>query len=193
MEKPLSNFSRSRKMKFIFRSSFLVFFSMFLLTYAVFAKASTFSLEEYEVKAAFLYQFTKFIQWSKNSPKDEIFSICIVGKDPFGQIINELESETVDNRKIEIKRLKFEDVIDSCHVVFIGQTERNRLFSFMENLRGKGILTVSEIDGFIERGGVINFKRQGSRVGFEINQKKAEEEGIKISSKLLSLALEVIS
>lgn len=150
------------------------------------------SLQEYEVKAAFLYQFTKFIEWPATRASDSL-TVCIFGNDPFGETLDELEAENGTAARIQIRRIEKLSDIDACHLLFISHTNQDKAFEIVREAEGKNVVTVSEIGGFIQRGGMINFVRQGNKIRFEINQKQAQKEGINISSKLLSLALKVIT
>ena len=146
---------------------------------------------EYQVKAAFLYNFTKFTDWpprvfsSSNAP---IF-IGIVGEDPFGKTIDDVVSgEVVAGHPLVVKRLRAEDDLRSCHVLFISRSEKERLPEVLRQLKGTPVLSVSEISGFAEQGGMVNFQLANKTVKMEINQAAAEHAGLQISAKLLKLA-----
>lgn len=145
---------------------------------------------EYDVKAAFLYNFTKFVEWPASAFEDERsnFRICVYGEDPFGKSLWVVSDEPVAGRKVTLlgmANLKPE----SCHILFISRSERSRISQILEELRDTPVLTVADTDGFLDRGGIINFVLEGSKVRFEISQQAAERAGIKISSKLLRLAV----
>ena len=147
---------------------------------------------EYEVKAAFLYNFAKFVQWpaaASTEEKESRFILGILGDDPFGETLEQtLEGKTVQGRKVQIKRFKPSADQPACHLLFVCSSEKPRLESILQSLRSTNTLTVGEIEGFAERGGIINFKIVGNRVRFEVNREAAERAGLKISSKLLQLA-----
>lgn len=145
---------------------------------------------EYDIKAAFLYNFTKFVEWPASTFEDErsSFRICILGEDPFGKSLRDIAVEPVAGRKITLvgmANLKPE----SCHVLFISRSERSRMPQILQDLGDAPVLTVADTSGFLEEGGIINFVLEGSKVRFQINQEAAERAGIKISSKLLRLAV----
>lgn len=145
---------------------------------------------EYDVKAAFLYNFTKFVEWPSSTFDDDrsSFKICIFGEDPFGKSLRDISEEPVAGRKIALlgmASLKPE----SCHILFISRSERRRIPQILQDLGAAPVLTVADTDGFLDDGGIINFKLEGSKVRFEINQQAAERVGIKVSSKLLRLAV----
>lgn len=144
------------------------------------------ALSEYQVKAAFLYNFTKFIEWPSQRPN--MPDICIVGDDPFDSILEEtLRGKTINGREIHIRRMKSEENARGCQIVFMSASERPKRTA-LEALQNTNTLTVGERPGFAEDGGIINFVIKDDRVHFEINVDAAERARLKISSKLLSLA-----
>jgi len=146
---------------------------------------------EYAAKLAFLYNFAKFIEWppgSFHSPSAPLV-ICIAGRDPFSPgTENELRTRTVSGHPIEIRPLRATDPVGVCGMVFIPVTERDQADNILQRSRGSSTLTVGEIPGFAARGGIINLTVEGNRLHFEINQLAAERAGLKISSRLFSLA-----
>ena len=146
---------------------------------------------EYEVKAAFLYNFIKFVEWPDAAFPDAgtPISIGVLGKNPFGpELETIIKDKTVKDRKVVVKRSgKIED-LRGCHLLFINSSEQDRLPEIIEDLRGKSVLTVGETKGFAQQGGVINFIMIENKLRFEINVDAAQRAGLKISSKLLGLA-----
>lgn len=143
---------------------------------------------EYQVKALFLYNFAKFVEWPGAMSAGTI-CIGIFGDDPFGDVLDRtIEGKTVNGRSFVIKRLKSEVDARQCHIVFVNVTDKKRLRSLLDTLRGSAVLTVGETRGFAEAGGVINFVVVDDRVRFEANIDAAGQSGLKLSSKLLSLA-----
>jgi hypothetical protein len=143
---------------------------------------------EYQVKSAFLLNFTKFIEWPAGSfgNADAPLSICILGDDPFGATLDRIAGgEIVNGRGIAIERLKKLPVPNSCRVLFISRQEKEPRSPLDLST---GVLTVGEGEGFMHDGGMIAFVIENRRVRFEINQTVAENAGFKISSKLLSVA-----
>lgn len=159
------------------------------------AEAQSQTASEYQVKAAFLYNFAKFVEWPPNSFSGAAapLRICVLGRDPFGEELRNITREkTVNGHRLEVNQ-----VIDllharSCHIVFIASSEEERVKQIVEGLRGASVLTVGDAKGFAEQGGMINFVLDNDRVQFEVNRKAAEQAGLKISSKLLSVAKLVI-
>lgn len=162
-----------------------------LLTVGVSALGRAQSPTEYEVKAVFLYNFAKFVEWPgvAGDAPNEPFVIGILGEDPFGKVLDEtLRGKTVNGRTVVIARLLRAKDARGCHIVFISGSESRHLHSIFESLQGSNVLTVGETEGFARQGGAINFTLEESRVRFEINIEAAQRAGLKISSKLLSLA-----
>jgi hypothetical protein len=150
---------------------------------------------EYQVKAAFLYNFAKFVEWPPSSFSDASapLQICVFGRDPFGKELRNIASEkTVNGRKLEVNQVVDLQLAKTCHILFIASSETGQMKRILENLRGTNALTVGDTKGFTDQGGMINFVLESNRVQFEVNRKAAEEAGLKISSKLLSVAKVVI-
>lgn len=146
---------------------------------------------EYPVKLAFLYNFTKFVEWPPDSYRDASapLRICVAGNDPFSDdLIRELQTRTVGGRRVEIKTLKSSDNLKRCHLVFVPATEKKRAAGIVAGLNGSSALTVGESAGFTGLGGMINFTVEDNKVHFEVNIDAAERARLKISSKLLILA-----
>jgi hypothetical protein len=146
---------------------------------------------EYPLKLAFLYNFAKFVEWPSDSFRfsGAPLTICIVGHNPFSLgIEEELRSRPVGGHSVEFESLKPTDTLNECHIVFVPVTEKDQAARIVRSLRASGTLTVGESEGFAVRGGIINFTVEGGNVRFEINRLAADRAGLKISSKLLSLA-----
>jgi hypothetical protein len=148
-------------------------------------------VSEYQIKAAFLYNFTQFTDWpaSTFSATNAPIVIGIVGEDPFGNIMDEVvRGEMVRGHPLVIKRLRADEDLRSCHVLFISRSEKDRLPALLSQLKGSPVLTVSDINEFAQEGGMVNLLLANNTVKLEINQAKAEEAGLQISAKLLRLA-----
>jgi hypothetical protein len=143
---------------------------------------------EYEVKAAFLYKFASFVEWppeSANSP----LCIAVVGQDPFGAALDEVaKGKSINGRGFLIKRFKSGQDASACHIVFISASEKSRVRSILDRLQGISILTVSDIPGFCQGGGMIDFELLDQKIRFEINPEAAGRAGLRVSSKLLNVA-----
>ena len=156
------------------------------------AVAQAQAASEYDVKAAFLYNFTKFVEWPPSAfSSDGSMWLCVLGEDPFSKSLDLIASEGVGGRKLQVLRTPKLAEPGVCQILFISRSERDRMPEILKELRTSPVLTVADTDGFLDHGGIINFKLEGSKVRFEINQEAAERAGLKISSKLLQLAVHV--
>jgi hypothetical protein len=162
-----------------------------LLNLALQATAAETSLEEYQVKGAYLLNFARFTAWpaeSFKSPEDPI-AICVLGQNPFGTVLDRAtQNLTVANRAVVVRQIPTVQQAAQCHIVFISSSEKKKLRALLDNAQGNSILTVGESDGFLAGGGVISFKLDGDRVRIEINKEAADRAHLRISAKLLSLA-----
>ncbi len=150
------------------------------------------SLDEYQVKAAFLFNFAKFVEWPAQtfrSPTDPI-NICILGQDPFGDALEHaVKGKTVETRVFLVPfRISEVHQASGCQILFISSTERKRVRAILAELKAPGVLTVGETEGFAVQGGMINFKLEDGRVRLEVNVEATERGQLRISSKLLNLA-----
>ena len=145
---------------------------------------------EYQVKAAFLYNFAKFVEWPIQDAPDTnaVFSIGILGQDPFGADLEAvIRDQTVQGKPLIIKRAKRLQDLGSCQILFVALSEQDRLRSVLDNMP-RGVLTVGdEMPQFTAAGGMVALKRKGGYVRFAINVDAADHAGLKISSKLLNL------
>jgi hypothetical protein len=148
---------------------------------------------EYDVKALFLFNFTKFVEWPAAAFTDEHspLKLCVLGENPFGKALKVLTGEEVGGRKLTFVHLESVNNLETCHAVFISRSERDRLPQILAGLHNAPVLTVGESPAFIDQGGMINFIIEGSKVRFDVNQEAAERAGIRISSRLLALAKHV--
>ena len=156
---------------------------------SAFSKAEEHQTTEYKIKAAFLYNFSRFVTWPDHARWDEgKFNLCILGDDPFGDLLDAIAGKSVQNTSLEIKRLDRVNQESACQIIFISESGASELSHRMSVLKDKPILTVSDVDGFTDNGGIIQFKLVDNKLQFNINIDAASRAGLKISSKLLSLA-----
>ena len=149
------------------------------------------SASEYEVKAAFLYNFAKFVEWPPTAFADQSSALVIgvLGDDPFGVDLDRaVEDKTVNGRALVVRRFKRLEEVTTCHILFVSASESGRLAHVLELLRTSSVLTVDEDDQFVHLGGIINFTIRDNKVHFVINAEAAQQAGLKISSKLLKVA-----
>ena len=146
---------------------------------------------EYRVKAAFLFNFVKFVEWPARafgSSSSELV-IGVLGSDPFGGTLDQLlTGEVAGGHPIVARRVTTADACRDCHIVFVAPSERGREGAVLTALAGRPILLVSDLDGFAEHGGAIALTNKDNRVRLRINTQAATAAGLILSSKLLSLA-----
>lgn len=146
---------------------------------------------EYQIKAAFILNFAKFIEWPPkvfSGPSDPIV-VGILGEDPFNGALEQIiQGQTVQGRGIVLRWSRQVEELKTCQVLFISRSEEKSLPRIFGSLAGSSVLTVSDAERFSENGGIICLIRQENKVRFKINVRAAERAGLKISSKLLRLA-----
>jgi uncharacterized protein DUF4154 len=148
---------------------------------------------EYDVKAAFLYNFTKFVDWPSSAfPDPSNLRICVLGEDPFGKSLRSVAGEQVGGHKLIVMQTDSISRPAGCQVLFISHSERERLPQILAAVKDAPVLTVGDTNGFADHGVIINFVLEGSKVRFEINTESADRAGIRISSKLLQLAKRIV-
>jgi hypothetical protein len=145
----------------------------------------------YEVKTAFLFNFAKFIDWPPNSfaSPQSPFTICVLGQNPFGNILNDtLQGKMIGDRPLAVRLLRDKTEARQCQMVFISSSEGAQLAEIIGSLNGANVLLVGEMNGFAALGGTIEFTIGDNHVGFTINSDAVGRSGLKFSSKLLALA-----
>lgn len=151
--------------------------------------------EEYSVKAAFLFHFAQFVEWPPDAfpnPSSPL-TYCTLGPDPFhGALDGSLNGKTIGGRPLRVLHLKPSQDLQVCHVLFFGAATQKSIPVSLSSLNGKPVLTVGETEHFIVNGGMIGFAWDENKIRFEINLGAAERAKLKISSRLLSLAKQVV-
>ena len=146
------------------------------------------AVTESAVKAAFLCGFAEFVEWP-GAPAGDPLVIGILGEDPFGALLDEtVKNRALQNKPLALKRVHTVEDAAHCQIVYVSASEKRNLDSILRALAKASVLTVSDIDGFAERGGVIGFVTEQQRVRFHINVEAADRAGLQISSRLLKLA-----
>lgn len=175
---------------------FLLFFTAWtcVLPVSTAGAQKTDAAVEYKIKAAFLLNFAKFINWPEESFTGDklLFTVCVLGQNPFGSALSAIESRTVGSRKIDLHYVDNVQQAESCHLLFISASEKNNLTNIHKALADRTIIMVSDIDGFAGSGGIIEFVTKDNKLAFKINLGRAREQGLEIHSALLNLATEVI-
>lgn len=147
------------------------------------------AVSEYKVKAAFLFNFAKFVEWPERHGDTGSVIIGVIGLDPFGENLDQVvRDKTVGTKPIAIRRFAGLEQLQPCDILFISPSESSRLDAILKALDGTATLTVGEDEGFVRKGGVIRFFTEESKIRFEINLDAAEYEGLRLSSRLLQVA-----
>jgi hypothetical protein len=168
--------------------------SLFALQWSCPAAAESPSAREYEIKAAFIYNFTKFVEWPGSSfPDDQTpFVIGVLGDSPCAEALERLASDhKVGSHNIQVRRIASARDMDAVQILFVGSTQETRFGSLAPALATAPVLTVGESPTFASMGGTINFVREDNKLRFEINLNSAKQAGIRISAQLLKLATAV--
>jgi hypothetical protein len=152
------------------------------------------ALTEYKIKAAFIFNFVKFVEWPPQAFANETSPIVIgvLGQNVFGDNLEQaLRNKSIHHRPLQYQEFHSVAEVTNCQVLFIGVSEKKRYSKILGALRGMSVLTVSESDQdqFIEAGGMINFVIQENRIHFQVNNEAAKSAGLIINSKLLDLAV----
>jgi hypothetical protein len=147
---------------------------------------------QYDVEAVYLFQFGKFVQWPTAPASNEPFDICIIGRDPFAETLdNTIAGETIGKSPLKDERIDTTDDAKRCRILFISASEDAHLDEILGRLGKSPVLTVSDVPGFLARGGMIQFVVQDNRVRFDINVATAKRAGLAVSSQLLKVAAAV--
>ena len=144
---------------------------------------------EYQVKAAFLFNFSKFLEWPPEAlgPPDEPFVVGVIGNDPFGNNLDEIiAGEIINDHPMIVKRFKSTGEIDKCHILFINMPGKTS--EVLDTLKGRSILTVSNDPDFNRYGGIIRFYTENDMIRLQINIGAAKAANLTVSSKLLRIA-----
>ena len=145
---------------------------------------------EVDVKAAYIFNFAKFVEWpekafaSKTSP----IVLCVLGDDPVGESLTSLENKKIKGRSLMVIREPADNQIASSHILYICDSERKNVIHILSRLAGKSSLTVGSIKNFPAMGGMIGFIRKGNNIRFEVNLEAVNNGNLSISSRLLNLA-----
>ncbi len=165
---------------------------LLLITFVLCAQESAPS--EYEVKAVWLLNFARFVEWPESAFTNAQAPLVVglLGKDSFGnELVKTFARKTVKGRSFETRRVSSEREFRRCHILFVAYSERKKLRDLMEKPRAVPVLTVGETDDFLDQGGVINFLLRDNSVRFEINLKAAQAAQLKLDANLLKVAVTV--
>ena len=138
---------------------------------------------QFEVEAAYLFNFGKFVGWPSGAQPDSPFLICVIGQDPFGPVLDRtVASETLKNRPVQDKRISRPQDATGCSILYISSSESARLSKILSAIQEAPVLTVSDIPDFVQQGGMIQFVLREGRVRFEVNLAPTQRNGLAMSS-----------
>jgi hypothetical protein len=149
---------------------------------------------EYEVQAAYLSNFGRFVEWPARAGANERdpFYVCVLGPDPFGLLLDAaLKGETIGSAPMAARRIASSSDAANCRIVFVNSTKDSELKNILATLKTFKALTVSDTFNFTRQGGMIQFVLEGNKVRFEINLAAAQAAGLTLSSQLLKVAVAI--
>ncbi|HET7890814.1 MAG TPA: YfiR family protein [Candidatus Sulfotelmatobacter sp.] len=148
---------------------------------------------ESQVKAAYLYNFGKFVRWQSPPSGSDSFDICVLGKNPFGSALaSTVAGEKLDGKNIRVRNVFSLPDATHCRILFISSSEENRLKPIVAVAKQSNLLTVSDIPGFAQRGGMIELVHLEDKIRFQVNAGAISDAGLTVSSELLKVAVKVI-
>lgn len=160
------------------------------MPFCLFAQAAKFN--EYEVKAAFLEKFTRFIDWPVGVHLEDVnkpFVIAVIGENPFADILEKMYSNLkIKNKRVIIRYISKVDEITDCNILFISESEKGRINQIISYTEKKPILTISDEISFSKKGILITLYVESSHISFEVNSNAVRNAGLYISSLLLNLS-----
>ena len=149
---------------------------------------------EYSIKAGFVYNFARFIQWPDHAFANENtpMKVTVFGGPEVFQDFQKMNGAKVGSRKIQLVHGETPEDAQNCHIVFLARTQRDLWPRIQTALKDAPTLTIGEMNGFLEGGGIINLENKQLKIGFQVNLPEAREQGIEIGSRILKLASRVI-
>ena len=162
-----------------------IFIFLLLFSNITYLSADT---TRYDLEAAFVYKFIKFVEWPDSFDEEEYFDVCYTGNGEIKSSIKALVDSEIKDLTLNVKVVENLNDLQNCELLFLDISTKDGRKKYLDYLSGKSVLTVSHFDGFTQEGGMINLILKDNRIHFEINKKSAEESNIKVSSKLLRLA-----
>lgn len=159
-----------------------------MLALASCATAKAAPLGEYEVKAAFIHNIAKYVEWPAASHTSGKLALCVLGQNPFGDALDALQDKPIGGLNWEIVPASPGMKLERCHVLFIAASERDALERILQSIGNRPVLTIGDSEGYAEQGVMVNFYLEQNKVRFEINRGAAAQASLVISSQLLKLA-----
>lgn len=161
---------------------------IFLLLSAPAQLAQAESVEsKYTLISAYIYNFTQLTAWPSSASQED-FTVCVVGSDPFDSNLAPMQSRKVNDTKITVRRLSADGNLASCNVLYVSPSEKGRLKDILHPLKGSPVLTMSDIGGFSNSGGMVEFKLEDGKIGIWVALSQVRVTGLSISSRLLNLS-----
>ena len=145
---------------------------------------------EYYIKAAYLYNFAKFMTWPDDTFEgpDSPFILCIVGNSPFGEAIKTLDNKMIGKRKYVVQSCEDLGQVQKCHILYVSPSEQGHIQTILNKAAGISCLTVSDLEDFTQNGGMVRFFLKGKKIQFEINIDNVKRSKLNVSSRLLKIA-----
>lgn len=150
---------------------------------------------EYEVKMGFIFNFANFVTWPDEAfdSSGESLLFCFASDHPAANVLFQLNDQSIQGRRLEVRKIESEIGSEKCHILFFGTDSKSFIRSGLTAIRGQHILTIGEIDGFAQMGGVINFFDQTNKLRFEVNIDAAKRENLKFSAQILQSAQRIVN
>ena len=155
------------------------------------AYAADAELSEYQVKAAYLYNFITFTEWPAATAGE--LRLCVYGPDPFGAELDMLQGKSIDGRTLAVARVTSVELLDACQIVFLAREVISNLPRILDRLQGRTTLLIADSPGAVRAGVGINMLNEADRVSFEVNLDAVHAQGLNLSFRLLRLAEEVLN
>jgi hypothetical protein len=154
------------------------------------ARTETDQAGEYQVKAAYMSHFVRFVEWPPDASGNvsPTLAICVLGKSPFGNALNSIAGKTFRGRRVVITYAKAIEELEACDILFVSVSEKGKLAQVLALVASRPILTISDIKRFVSAGGMIGFVSANEKVRFEINKRVALRSSLRVSAQLLKLA-----
>ncbi len=169
---------------------------LFAIVLILITPAFSANISEYAVKAEYLYNFAKFVEWPPSVfvSSDAPIVLGVLGEDPFGTTLDDvIKGKVVEGRSLIVRRFSDPDTtpldtLRSCQILFISDSEKDNMREPLSSVRGANLLTVSEIDQFPSLGGMITFDQEGDRIGLVVNPKSVKKAGLTLRAQLMQIA-----
>ena len=177
------------------KRSLLIFFIALILWFGAASVLAQTVAKEYRIKAAFLFNFSQYVEWPPEAFKDanDPLTYCTIGDDPFQGVLDEsLNTKSAGKHLLRVQHLRPPENFQACQIVFIGSNEKKRVAEVLETLKQSPVLVVGESSHFVQQGGTVGFLSEDNTIRFEVNLDAAQRARLNISATLLSVAKTVI-